>query len=350
MFCNYNTGKSELVCTDVPYQFVATYPNFSIRKLTLPIILGGSLDMGYQHITHYNDIPIFDDIASSIGESNQACHNWNCLCGDFNDEEPTMLKYSFTSDPHNFLDRGKNPKTEVGMAISVLKGSDGNCEVDVNSSVIYFNITPEFIYGSNYFPTDTYGTFFRGYVSQKYKNNANLVPKSVKLYSYLELVSHELGHLLGFGHYDIMHPTGMGQMCDNGEIQLYGMMHSEPRDIRDEFITELFIYDKCMFAKLYCPANVDIDDETIKPANVNVFPNPTKKELNIEFELEYETLSVSISICNAKGDVIQNIISKELFQTGKNIYTTQLNLTSGSYFAIIQIGNKLIMRQFIFEK
>jgi len=80
----------------------------------------------------------------------------------------------------------------------------------------------------------------------------------------------------------------------------------------------------------------------------NVYPNPVRKNMTLEFSLE-EATDMTISIVNALGQKVQDVASKNF--TGDNrLNINTSNLTSGVYF-INAIGNDgVVTKRFVIEQ
>lgn len=80
----------------------------------------------------------------------------------------------------------------------------------------------------------------------------------------------------------------------------------------------------------------------------NVYPNPVRKNMTLEFSLE-EATDMTISIVNALGQTVQNIANRNFTRENTlNINTS--NLTSGVYF-INAIGNDgIVTKRFVVEQ
>ncbi|MBA3970748.1 MAG: T9SS type A sorting domain-containing protein [Bacteroidetes bacterium] len=77
-----------------------------------------------------------------------------------------------------------------------------------------------------------------------------------------------------------------------------------------------------------------------------IYPNPTQSQITIEFNI-FEEKNVSIEIKNILGQVVKSTDNKA-FSSGLNKIEIDLSeLSSGLFFAQIQIGNKVISKKII---
>jgi len=285
----------------------------------------------------------------------EAVDKWNCVCGyeTVPSSGGTFLKIEFTDDQSNFrypynpyttpavADKIDTPKFEQDQETGVI-----SCNLDYNKAIIYFNSTPEYLYGTNKFPDDKNNTpIVKGWVSQQYKHNASSapLPPTLILNSFLEVAMHEIGHLLGFWNYNSSDTD-----CDEVE----GIMKPAVDDIRRKDITELSLHDKCMFATLYCPDLILGIKEYQKRdcPYINVIPNPTTGEINISFEITGGTNAVSIDLYDAQGRILKTLLSETIYNEGLHFSNSRLDFSVGIYFLRIEIGNKSYFEKIIIEK
>lgn len=93
-------------------------------------------------------------------------------------------------------------------------------------------------------------------------------------------------------------------------------------EITDEEPSECIFFEACKSTLL-------VDD-------LKVYPNPVQHQINIEFELDREMMG-SISIANVSGQLIQEFVSKEHFESGLNKFSFHLdNVPKGIYLLFIK--------------
>jgi len=87
------------------------------------------------------------------------------------------------------------------------------------------------------------------------------------------------------------------------------------------------------------PIIVNTEEEALKEQVFNIYPNPFKHQLSIEFELIKQEL-VTIKLLDMMGREVQQIIANENLPKGKHLVNiTTDNLPLGLYFVKIQVGN-----------
>ncbi|MBN2519364.1 MAG: T9SS type A sorting domain-containing protein, partial [Bacteroidales bacterium] len=82
------------------------------------------------------------------------------------------------------------------------------------------------------------------------------------------------------------------------------------------------------------------------PYNLNVFPNPFKKNSIIQYKLD-ERSRVNIELYNALGENIATILPSQLQEIGAYKYNIETNNFSGFYYLKIKVNEKLIIRKLI---
>jgi len=359
IFCNTETREQEFRCSDDPLNDPTIPSNLLLRKAKLPIFcefFGSSY--GPRFCKDYEGIDLFScSVASNdaLAEVKLAIDKWNCVCGYTSGFGGTLISVAVSDDPKVFGDL--NPKTTLAMVNDPAQSEGTGCTLKDDKATIFFNVSPEFLYGTDKYPTNPDGTLNynapikKGWVNQKYKDNADLVPyNGLALFSFLQVALHEIGHILGFGHYD-KEGSGAspGYTCDNFSD---GVMKRTTSDIRSENITELDIFDKCMMAKLYCPDLILGIKEYQKRdcPYINVIPNPTTAEINISFEITGGTSAVSIGLYDEQGRMLKTLLSETIYSEGIHIHNSNVNLPTGMYFIFTTINNKIYTDKIIIAK
>jgi len=361
-------GKIQVACTDDPLTFkYLSAGGYTIPiKAQLPIrpyITGYSKGMEYFFECHHSVggiqviTPLFGNPMGPLHYHNifdrevlEAAEKWNCVCGMQGTQAAvgTLIRMEFTDNREKF----PNPYTSIGIAdgsnSKPKMGTDeeGNitCSIDYDVATIYFNSSPEFLYELPDFPAKKNTPLKNGWVGQDFipfLDPPYAPPQSptLTLFSFMQVAMHEIGHMLGFGHYGVH--SMLTPNCGDDES---GIMRHYVDDIRDPAennnITELSLYDKCMMAKLYCPdLVVGIEEKTERPY-INVVPNPTTGEINITFEVKSGTKSVTIGLYDEQGRTLKTLLSETIYSEGLHICNSRLDfLPSGMYFLRIEIGN-----------
>jgi len=91
---------------------------------------------------------------------------------------------------------------------------------------------------------------------------------------------------------------------------------------------------------------LDVDDfETLKISHVYNYPNPFKEQTTIDFYINDTTTTKTLSVYDASGRKIENIVMKSL-KRGKNQYVfKRKKLSAGVYFYLIHTaGNRTILK------
>jgi hypothetical protein len=98
----------------------------------------------------------------------------------------------------------------------------------------------------------------------------------------------------------------------------------------------------------YDDSTVEINTVSAEPIDILVYPNPTKENLNINYQLN-KNGSVEISIISMDGRVIEKLLSEN---KAKGDYTLNWNsqLESGTYFVKIQNEENITTKKIIILK
>ncbi|MDR0927748.1 MAG: zinc-dependent metalloprotease [Ignavibacteria bacterium] len=334
----------------------------SIFKRELPICI----DYSNSGFTNNDVIPDDNSPTNALDESYMddciaAVNAWNCICGfeydGSNCKTTVEIKFIYKAEDWPWkLDRegglryivakmgyqyywqnkpwGKNNSNSLQLPKMCADFNDP----DYKDMTIYFNMTEQFLYNR-----DESGNLQRRYYFVTSENIEAAIlltapDSTVTLFDFKDVLTHEIGHTLLLGHTD-------AGLCD-GDSNSIMNVEARPARYPQNTISD---YEQRMFANLYCP-ELTTEIEEIPAAEVSVFPNPTKNEISIEFEiLDAESL-VSVDICSVGGDVVANALATTAFTRGKQTLTASLNLPNGAYFAVIRIGSRMYMRQIVVSK
>jgi len=348
-------GETEQIteCVEDPLEYEATNPNTFAIKVKLPIYpqLPLFMPIVIYNFCEYRDgetkvvlfeTNVYAGYKTAEEELILAADKWNCVCGIKTvSTGGTIVNVDFSINPRDFTDHGFKPNNTPAIAATARKlyyDNENNsyyCNMDYDRLNIYFNATPEFLYNDDKYPPLPNVPFRNGWVAQKYRNNANspLIPNDVALYNFLEVAMHEIGHILGFGHYT----NDAGIECGN---MLDGVMNHRPNDIRIKNVTELTQDDKCMMAKLYCPGLVILSIYEYQPQTQRVYPNPGKYVVNFEFELPRHTENFRMYINDVLGQTVLTVLENTVKEAGEHKMLINVDgLAVGTYYIIIEAGS-----------
>jgi hypothetical protein len=310
----------------------------------------------YERLRSYNGIKLFEtqpeEFAGEMicmAELQEALNKWNCVCGPIPTESDDFqygIKFIFLDDPVEFerISNGNADPRET-PAFANVSGTERNalnntCEPN-DDITVYFNVTPQFLYDMDQFPENLDAPFKVGWVNQKYIGNVEGLPKpnTLTLFSVLQVAMHEIGHLLGFGHYT-KSATGGFISCD-GTLVEESVMKNSIGDIRSSGnnLTELTLLDKCMIGKLYCN-NVSIYE--YQPPTQKIFPNPSEHLVTINFELSKHTVNLKMTIKDVLGQTLITPIENGIYDAGEqSVQISVEKLPVGVYYIIIEAGTYL---------
>jgi len=228
-FCKFDGNEEYIdttICTDDPFRYMEDNSGAVVRKVNLPIyVLPPGIGFLVQQFKTYKiagsktEITLFGDgwFGTNVLMENdllKAANMWNCVCGDtvdlYNFKIGTLIQSDFSDNYEIFRDPWV---TAIARMIPSVEQdeNDGSfyCDLNYEKSRIFFNATPEFLYDEREFPIGNV-PLKKGWVLQEYVDNANnpaISRNNVTLYNFLEVAMHEIGHILGFGHYTVLVST-----------------------------------------------------------------------------------------------------------------------------------------------
>lgn len=94
---------------------------------------------------------------------------------------------------------------------------------------------------------------------------------------------------------------------------------------------------------------VGVTDVTELATDLNVYPNPTRELLNVEFTLANDT-ETQISVLNSLGQVVKQINQGNLATGTHTIQVPTTELANGSYLLMIRQGDKIANKRFMVIK
>ncbi len=81
-------------------------------------------------------------------------------------------------------------------------------------------------------------------------------------------------------------------------------------------------------------------------SNLRLYPNPTRDQLNLEFELAQDS-DLNIVLINALGQEVEKVSNGNTAAGFHNLQVSTANLASGTYFVRFQNGNKVSTQRFV---
>ena len=156
-------------------------------------------------------------------------------------------------------------------------------------------------------------------------------------YSLTATLTHEIGHLLGFG-----------DQADSCQCKHSGSIMNYNYDFTSTSPPVLNSDDSCMYKKMYCwTPPTGVEDSKVTEQGMKIFPNPANNDiLNLQFGnpeglfMAYEIVS-SIGNSVMNGNIMPNENSKIIVLD---------NLSAGAYYIILKHDGKQEMKQFIINK
>lgn len=192
-------------------------------------------------------------------------------------------------------------------------------------------------------------------------------PEMYKTKEYFEFKEYTLG--LGPNYIGLLidffedHSTGVSytlllHIIDEDYGYLIGDTKKELESLNLDAVTWHNSFPNCYFKNILATINVadkvssvlELDNKTLKPHVINLFPNPISDYLVIEFELE-KTETVSIILYNCLGQIKDIIQNEKNYSAGRNSIKWYKNddITSGNYILLIESGNFIISKKIVIK-
>lgn len=317
LFCNPQNGKIFRACSGTPnnsvYKGVTLQP-FKWNGNCIEYEVANEAPPAFR--PQYRDPDTGEWVIKTLFDphnvkqlAEQALARWRDMCPQ-SDAHPSShdccLKVVWTTEEEDFGGR-EQAKGALAETKKVLEGS-GDCSAICDSFKIYLNNTP-----AHTFEFSLAGPkLVRGFISEvpaidaisySYSNpqHSEYVQKSHNL---LRVLTHEIGHALGFAHPN----QGNSFDCKDyaTKIEDGGMMTSTPNydDKTNGTLTEA---DKAMYAKLYCSPITTSVEEEIPPVEFSVTPNPTSEVLHITLANHIIPTKYSVRLVDIQG---RNVLQK----------------------------------------
>lgn len=282
----------------------------NVMRTRIPLCFDQFLAMGSSPEALYiQGTKVFDN-SKLLQDLHMAVDEWNCICGFDAGSPGCCVRIIFSDEEREF--RNPDRAAEAGYV------SNG-CFTDCAHAVVKVNISTRFVQAGK-------GTDVRSF----YNGNYPPLPPSgnYALYSLVDIVQHELGHVLGFDHYSV------------GGCQGAGIMDEVKPNIGR---TGLSDDDRCRFAYLYCSTVVPVAEnrEDAAAPGIHIFPNPTEHSVTISYLLAAPA-QVSIQITDVDGRLV-GTLHDSAAPAGKYEETYDLSaLAGGRYFVTLHLGGRTV--------
>ncbi len=393
--CDYAGIRT--VCISNIQEYEATHPGCKVRKIPdyasprwkyqgLPICIDTDyFKKNYSTLNFYKDearreciidnnneeitYPVFDTTGSGAASRDiiEACRQWNAICGLANAPCKTQIKVRFSINLKKDFDNDiytvavtKYPWPYTNLGVLGKPGDQlldvDRCDMDLDLTEIIFNNTPEFVKCQK----DKYGNYLSQqwfWVNQDFISNDLLTyidaqnvanpnqngePPYMLAFNFRDVLMHELGHILAFGHYEeCIEENG------NNTDYAHGVMERQANPVTGK-TAGLSMDDKCMFKRLYCPTTLDINEHEYNSDANNLYPNPSYDEAKLEFDIEAEYDVVTIRIQDNLGRTLLVPIANREYGKGSHLELIDVqSLPNGYYYCIIQTQRKNYVKPFV---
>ncbi len=290
-----------------------------------------------------------------IDDMNAAVEKWKCPCGWGEDDCGCTINIGFVDENDNEFKDPKNDHATTSLENQLTDcdynwmpahkiGESGplnyaNCEISCNQMNIYLNNTQEYTQ-----PREDNPNYYEGgfYASKSVIDNwpSEWVEKGISPGTNLRnVIAKKLGRLYGL----IVEPD-YGENCrEPGGIMQHTYGNLEYRDLNSD--------DKCAIMTLYCPELVPVTERLIQNSiELEVIPNPSVGAAKLRILSDKNYNDASLFIFNNNGKTLSSLKLKSL-KIGENIITVNnKGLTNGTYYYIIDLGERQIYSKFIINK
>ena len=318
-----NQGVAQVICTDDPFNLIGN--GYNALKIDIPICINPNeitnpipnrVDINVQSGT----VEVFDRTAA-INEMNQACYDWNCLCGKQNDQCQCQISCSFSTNASEF---GSSGSEALAQSKSIYWAY--YCTVQCGQSFIAVNNSNDFCDNVGGYPT----RYFITEDNINLQTMAQIKQANCEVYDFLQIMLHEIGHVLGFDHYDDCTPS------------IHGIMDAK-QDMATGTFAGLNIYDKCMFKKLYCPDLVPVKEQYAQNNDdeLNGY-NYAIKRFEVNYELPDNIKIINIGIYNYLGQFVMNLNAQDIMNVNHKLILNCSDLTYGFYYLYIETDKNIL--------
>ena len=276
----------------------------------------------------YSGTKAKDLVKKGLSDWMNSCANGNAI--DNTNCDDCTLKVQWASDIAEWKNLDKNPTSEDDpnnvlaylseQQFKVATGNQKDCRVDCSSSRIVINGTNSFLGGTTRPP---YNFFYTDRNNKTYPQNDPKVER--EYYDFYGVITHEIGHWLGFAHSDPNCQPG-----DNAQRNMMtgsGLPSYQDQDLTND--------DRCRFMKLYCclPNSGIENDSTLVNSDFTISPNPARSgSVVIEPSISGTIVRYYISDINGKILIVKENSSIGKFEidieslvSGKYIITMEYN-------------------------
>jgi Secretion system C-terminal sorting domain/Matrixin len=276
---------------------------------------------------------------SDIGQDELNAEDaWNCLCNTMPPPCACEIKYKFSDDINDFA---PTPEKTVGRAQMSVSASRSKCQTycegSSSPSIICLNNTKEWTGSESHVGLKSDKFFVNDSYLLNDPNYLNGLPPDTKVFNISDIITHELGHLLGLDHHTMISGGSEVKKCAE---ESDGLMNATTAGNNAK--TSLSNDDICMFKKLYCPTLVGVNDFEDDPDenNAKARPNPLNTYTTLSFETFDLVSDVSIFLYNSQGQFIKEVFSGKRGLGTHEIQINASDLNLGIYFCRIIINNK----------
>ena len=279
-----------------------------------------TLDQIYSESDVENDITCAND-------------NWSCICPGLNNTGCACNIAVEYSSSVAIFPTSSNYLIQTAAKTTGQTYNTQTCFLNCSGVKIYLNGTDQFWH------KDDDGFYHSGFYnnnSTDYNNLTTIVtdegndpayddsdPKTgYYALNLCDILTHELGHLYGFGDNYIYH-------CSGSSIMDGGTWNAPYQGLSEN--------DKCGFQKLYCNIT-DVNEKSTKTSN-EVFPNPSENITYLKITSDNIVFNANLIIADMLGRTIKTMNINVLSQGENTIQLNNEDLTTGTYFYRLQVGS-----------